>query len=557
MLASLSLLRLRSTFEEEEMTLSVLRYMAEDTDDFHGSMRELGVSNADARLLHAALLKPSEAALHARPTTNPDPESEARIAVEEVLQPPAAAAAAAEPIVPRSEELPAEAVPPPRTARAACTSSGPPPPEPSLLGERVRVCGRGVGDAFGECGEVLSWDGRSGMYTVDVTIDGVVETLQLRPANLRMLVDEVVSQAAPAVPSLIGRRVRVHGLSSAPEYNGTRGRVESWDDESERYTLRIDGEKQTINVRPSHISPLSEEEEAAEAEARRLADAMPSAEVDDDYVDLERSPPPRSPAQSPSASTSASASGSASASATVTATSSASASTSVPSTADAHAAAAAAISAAAQPARMVSKLTPNGYRLVPEDNLASVMAALAAAGVASSSRAAASAAAAGAAKTASSTARAAGPSGTSVAGGGGGGGGGDGGAASSVLASALASVAALDAKALRADAEEMALEPDKPKVRSFTQINHVTPDGEGGFARQSSVDRGTSNKALEAYKRRHVADSHRGVVNFELDKGIMSDPEYKKVLERDEERIQKIYAEGGTNPYLGENFNAI
>ena len=47
----------------------------------------------------------------------------------------------------------------------------------------------------------------------------------------------------------------------------------------------------------------------------------------------------------------------------------------------------------------------------------------------------------------------------------------------------------------------MALEPDKPKVRSFTQINHVTPDGEGGFARQSSVDRGTSNKALEAYKR--------------------------------------------------------
>ena len=177
--------------------------------------------------------------------------------------------------------------------------------------------------------------------------------------------------------------------------------------------------------------------------------------------------------------------------------------------------------------------------------------------MASSSRAAASAAAAGAAKTASSTARAAGPSGTSVAGGGGGGGGGDGGAASSVLASALASVAALDAKALRADAEEMALEPDKPKVRSFTQINHVTPDGEGGFARQSSVDRGTSNKALEAYKRRHVADSHRGVVNFELDKGIMSDPEYKKVLERDEERIQKIYAEGGTNPYLGENFNAI
>ena len=162
MLASLSLLRLRSTFEEEEMTLSVLRYMAEDTDDFHGSMRELGVSNADARLLHAALLKPSEAALHARPTTNPDPESEARIAVEEVLQPPAAAAAAEQqqqsPLCrhPRRSFQQRLYHHPGRLEQHALPA--PPPPEPSLLGERVRVCGRGVGDAFGECGEVLSWD---------------------------------------------------------------------------------------------------------------------------------------------------------------------------------------------------------------------------------------------------------------------------------------------------------------------------------------------------------------------------------------------------------------
>ena len=36
------------------------------------------------------------------------------------------------------------------------------------------------------------------------------------------------------------------------------------------------------------------------------------------------------------------------------------------------------------------------------------------------------------------------------------------------------------------------------------------PDGQGGFTKQSSVDRTTSNKALEAYRRRHVFDERKG-----------------------------------------------
>ena len=49
----------------------------------------------------------------------------------------------------------------------------------------------------------------------------------------------------------------------------------------------------------------------------------------------------------------------------------------------------------------------------------------------------------------------------------------------------------------------------------------------------------------------------RLVVNFELDRGTMTDPEYKKVLARDEARTKKIMDEGGPNPYLGPQFNAI
>ena len=62
----------------------------------------------------------------------------------------------------------------------------------------------------------------------------------------------------------------------------------------------------------------------------------------------------------------------------------------------------------------------------------------------------------------------------------------------------------------------------KPVVRERTQINHVTPEGGGGANNKSSVLKGTSNKALEAYKRRQVDDPNKGVEAFELDKGTLN-----------------------------------
>ena len=69
-----------------------------------------------------------------------------------------------------------------------------------------------------------------------------------------------------------------------------------------------------------------------------------------------------------------------------------------------------------------------------------------------------------------------------------------------------------------------------------------------------SVDRGTSNKALRGHKEARCR-LHE-VVNFELDKGIMSDPEYKKVLERDEERSRRYTRRAGRIHILA-NFNDL
>ena len=78
--------------------------------------------------------------------------------------------------------------------------------------------------------------------------------------------------------------------------------------------------------------------------------------------------------------------------------------------------------------------------------------------------------------------------------------------------------------------------PSKPKERSFTQINHVSADQPA--RPQSSVERGTSNKALQAYKRRHVDDAYRDVAAHELDQGTMGQEDAKERLMLDEERLQ-------------------
>ena len=75
----------------------------------------------------------------------------------------------------------------------------------------------------------------------------------------------------------------------------------------------------------------------------------------------------------------------------------------------------------------------------------------------------------------------------------------------------------------------------------------------------SSVERGTSNKALEAYKRRGVHDPNKGVKAHNLDTGTMPGVEGSEAhkeaqarLKRDEKALKE-----GRASYLGEHFNAI
>merc|ERR1719152_92769 len=53
-----------------------------------------------------------------------------------------------------------------------------------------------------------------------------------------------------------GTYVRIKGLTSAPERNGTQGRVESYDDARGRYMVQVDGEETTLALRPANLEQL-------------------------------------------------------------------------------------------------------------------------------------------------------------------------------------------------------------------------------------------------------------------------------------------------------------
>ena len=181
---------------------------------------------------------------------------------------------------------------------------------------------------------------------------------------------------------------------------------------------------------------------------------------------------------------------------------------------DTIAAARAAIEVAAQPPKLETKWTPDGPRMVPsEDGVDNVMAALAAMG---------------AAKRATATVNAAASVDTDA-----------------LLASALASVSGLDTKTSD--------EPSRPRVRSKTQINHVS----SAAAKQppSSVDHGTSNKALEAYHRRRVLDPHGINGDTAFDGGTIPAP-----LARARETARAREEEAkyrDKHAFVGENYNDL
>ena len=517
LLVAWSLGHLGPIFEEEEITIDVLRYMATEPD-FVSSMEELEVSAADAATILKGL----------------------------------AEFAAADPALPIPEAVPVAAKEP--SAATAVAASEAAPPNPSLVAERIRVKGLVArSDLNGSEGSVLNWDGVKGRYTVSV--DGQSVDLNLRPENIVFLFDPFLFD--PEHP-LIGERIRVKGRGVGDAF-GCFGMVLSWNTAAGRYTVRVtqdDGADEDLDLKAENLEvaagPALEtaaDEKHAEAYPPTPScipspPPKPSAEVDDDEWEEEAR---RSRAKEanvyhhplptvPTASTIEEA--------LWTRVLPSNGSEPKPATAPVLTpeAARATIAAAAQQVKLVPKMTKNGMRMVPVDNLDTTMAALAAVSAmgAQQQQTQPPPPAPPLEQTASGQTIDVSDRTTSPA------------CIDSILASALASAAAVDASAVRKEQEDH--EPAKPKVRSFTQINHVVPDGDGGFTKQSSVDRGTRNKALEAYKRRQVVDERKGKgPAYELDRGTMGNDEYKEVLERDDAKIKA----SGVNPWLSPNANDI
>ena len=181
---------------------------------------------------------------------------------------------------------------------------------------------------------------------------------------------------------------------------------------------------------------------------------------------------------------------------------------------DLTAAARAAIEIAKQPPQLTSQWTPDGPKMVPaEEGVDNVVAALAAVGAAT---------------------RANPPRPLA--------------SADALLESALSSVAMLDTKQAAGGVAK-----GRSQVRSATHINHVS--SAGGRA-QSTVERGTSNKALEAYHRRRVHDPSAGNGHeFVPDGGTIPAPlaaaRERERARREEAKYRNLHAS------FGEHYNDI
>ena len=78
---------------------------------------------------------------------------------------------------------------------------------------------------------------------------------------ISLMLEQVLATAEEATPRhpLVGRRVRVHGLSGSAELNGQRGTAVRYAPERDRYEVRLDdgqdGKSGTVGVRDVNLSP--------------------------------------------------------------------------------------------------------------------------------------------------------------------------------------------------------------------------------------------------------------------------------------------------------------
>ena len=51
--------------------------------------------------------------------------------------------------------------------------------------------------------------------------------------------------------------MRIHGLKARPDLNGKCGRVERYDAGRQRYEVLVDGERESIMVKPTNLQPVN------------------------------------------------------------------------------------------------------------------------------------------------------------------------------------------------------------------------------------------------------------------------------------------------------------
>ena len=54
----------------------------------------------------------------------------------------------------------------------------------------------------------------------------------------------------------VGVRVRIDGLNSMPQYNGTEGDIVEWDVKNERWKVTLDYDKTTKAIRNKNLTPI-------------------------------------------------------------------------------------------------------------------------------------------------------------------------------------------------------------------------------------------------------------------------------------------------------------
>ena len=140
-----------------------------------------------------------------------------------------------------------------------------------LVGKRVLISGLlSRPDLNGLIGEAIAFSSEKGRYTVSVN----GEELALKASNLQVQKRNEADSTAFAP----GVKVRIKGLSAKPQLNGCGGTVEAWNEEKERYVIKIDGSLQNMLLRAANL-----ERDKREAWSPEMHDPATVAHINQEF----------------------------------------------------------------------------------------------------------------------------------------------------------------------------------------------------------------------------------------------------------------------------------